>query len=71
MAETDQEADRLLTRLEVGERYGIPKRYLELAKIRGEGPAYVRVGRLVRYREADVVAWIEANRVETAIAGAE
>jgi hypothetical protein len=30
------------------------------------GPRYCRLGRLVRYSEADLVAYIEQNRVETA-----
>ena len=27
------------------------------------GPAFVRVGRLVRYKHADLTAWLEASRV--------
>ena len=53
--------DRLLSRSEVEEQFGISKRYLELAAMRGQGPAVVRLGRLVRYRRADLRAWIEAN----------
>jgi predicted DNA-binding transcriptional regulator AlpA len=30
-----------------------------------EGPAYVKVGRLVRYRQADIDAFLNANRVQT------
>lgn len=30
----------------------------------GKGPAYCRVGRLVRYSEADLSAFMEANRVQ-------
>jgi predicted DNA-binding transcriptional regulator AlpA len=33
---------------------------------RGMGPAYVRMGRSIRYRREDVAAYIAANRVETA-----
>jgi predicted DNA-binding transcriptional regulator AlpA len=29
---------------------------------RGSGPRWVKVGRLVRYRREDVLAWIESNR---------
>jgi len=32
----------------------------------GGGPAFYRVGRLVRYREADLLAFVEAHRVEVA-----
>jgi predicted DNA-binding transcriptional regulator AlpA len=52
--------DRLMTRQDVEERFGVTKRYLELATMRGEGPRVVRVGRLVRYRVKDIHAWIEA-----------
>ena len=30
----------------------------------GEGPAYVKVGRAVRYYQSDIDAWLRANRVE-------
>lgn len=53
--------DRLLSRTEVQESFGIPKRFLELAAMRGEGPRIVRVGRLVRYRVADLKSWILSN----------
>jgi len=53
--------DRLLTRHEVVERFGLPKRFLELAVSKGDGPRVIRVGRLVRYRVKDITAWIEAN----------
>jgi hypothetical protein len=29
---------------------------------KGGGPAYVKLGRKVYYRRADIEAWIEANR---------
>ena len=60
-------ADRdecLLDRKDVAERFGIPRRYLEVAGARGEGPRVVRIGRLVRYRPSDVREWIEANLSE-------
>lgn len=31
------------------------------------GPAYLKLGRRVRYRESDVMAWLDAARVETAV----
>ena len=58
---TQDNTDRLLSRKEVEERFGIPKRFLELAVGKCEGPRVVRIGRLVRYRVADVAAWIETN----------
>lgn len=56
--------DLLLTRSEVQARYGIPKRYLEIAAWRGDGPPMIKLGRrAVRYRVGDLRAWIEARRV--------
>ncbi|MEM6943625.1 MAG: AlpA family transcriptional regulator [Pseudomonadota bacterium] len=52
----------LLSRAEVEARYGITKRFLEVAAVRREGPAMVRIGRSVKYRAIDIEAWIEANR---------
>ena len=51
--------DRLLSREEVDQRFGIPKRFLELAIAKGNGPKVVRIGRLVRYRISDIRQWIE------------
>jgi hypothetical protein len=31
----------------------------------GDGPAYCKVGRLVRYADADIQAFIDARRVQT------
>jgi predicted DNA-binding transcriptional regulator AlpA len=57
----NETVDRLLTRKEVEQRFGISKRYLETAAMKEEGPRRVNVGRLVRYRVKDVVDWIENN----------
>lgn len=59
MQPTDK--DRLLNRDEVESRFGISKRFLEISASRGTGPRSVQVGRLVRYRVADIRYWIEAN----------
>lgn len=59
-----KETDRLLSRLEVADHFGIPKRFLELAASRGEGPKYYKIGRLVRYRVEDVRAWIQSCAVD-------
>ena len=39
---------------------------LALWRKKHRGPSYVRLGRLVRYREADLSDWIAACRVEPA-----
>jgi len=35
----------------------------------GNGPAYIKVGRLVRYSEADLATYLDANRKQPAAAG--
>lgn len=56
---TSNKSLRLLTRSEVENIFGISKRYLEVAAMRGEGPPLVKIGRLVRYRAADLEAWLD------------
>lgn len=55
---------KLLTRLEVEAEYGIGKRFLEVAATRRQGPAFVKIGRSVRYRREDLERWIMEQRVE-------
>lgn len=55
--------DRLLDRREVEERFGISKRFLEIAAVRGEGPPMIKIGRLARYRVADIRSWIAAQSI--------
>ncbi|MEM7529125.1 MAG: AlpA family transcriptional regulator [Pseudomonadota bacterium] len=59
--------DRLLNRKEVEEVFGISKRFLELAALRGDGPPIVRIGRSVRYWPADVRAWIDSRREDPGV----
>lgn len=56
-----EEDKRLLSRSEVKAIYGIGVRFLELAPSRGNGPPFVRVGRSVRYRVADIEGWLLSN----------
>ena len=35
-------------------------------RLLGKGPVYRKIGRLVRYAEADLLAYLEANRVQPA-----
>lgn len=38
---------------------------LEAWRARGEGPAFVKIGRLVRYAPADIKAYIQSRRVKS------
>jgi len=35
-------------------------------RLRGEDPPYYKVGKSVKYRVGDIVAWLNANRVQAA-----
>jgi predicted transcriptional regulator len=43
---------------------GVTEAALSRFRYEHRGPVFVRVGKLVRYREADLAAWLEANSVQ-------
>jgi excisionase family DNA binding protein len=53
--------EHLLHTPALAERLGVSRRTIEDWRLHGTGPRFVRVGRRVAYREADVAAWLEAN----------
>ena len=55
--------DKLLSRNEVEDRFGITKRFLEIAAVRGDGPRMTKVGRRVLYQVRDLRDWIDARKV--------
>lgn len=56
--------DMLLDRKHVEELFGISKRWLEIAALRGDGPPMIRISRrMVRYRVRDVRTWLDEHRV--------
>lgn len=60
-SEAGQHPDKLLTTDEVATWLGIQKCTLEKARSTrlGDYPPFVRIGRAVRYRRADVEAWLQ------------
>ena len=52
----------LLTQTEVAARFQVRPRTLEQWRYLGQGPTYTKVGRCVRYAEADLEAWVESRR---------
>lgn len=58
------DATLLWTSAETARRIGWSEVWLREQRAKGKGPAFFRVGKTVRYRREDVVAWIEACRVE-------
>ena len=39
--------------------------WMRQARMRGTGPAYIRIGRTIRYRLSDLDAFLARHRVET------
>ena len=55
----------LLTEADAAEPLKFTRRFLQARRVRGDGPPFVRISaRAIRYRRADILAWIEA-RVRT------
>jgi predicted DNA-binding transcriptional regulator AlpA len=51
---------------------GVSVRTLERHRVAGTGPRFVRLGRLVRYREVDLTDWVNGRlRFSTSEAGSE
>ncbi|HZP14694.1 MAG TPA: helix-turn-helix domain-containing protein [Nocardioides sp.] len=56
------EPEQLLTPDDLSEHLGVPASTLANWRYLHRGPVYVRVGRHVRYRVEDVLAWTNAQR---------
>lgn len=58
MADT---ADRLLSGRDLSDMIGVPERTLDQWRYIGKGPAWLKIGRHVRYRRADVEQWLDTR----------
>lgn len=58
----DDEQRRILTPAQVSEMTGLAPSTLANWRVLGKGPAWFKIGRLVRYRPEAVEAWL--NRLE-------
>lgn len=52
---------RLMSQRDLAAYLGKSTAWCERARWAGEGPRFVKLGRHVRYRADDVLAWIEEN----------
>ena len=50
---------------EAAARVRLSKNTLERFRVQGTGPAYVKLGGAVRYRETDLDAWLESRLTKT------
>ena len=55
----------ILNERQVQESYGFGIPYLRRARRERRGPRFLKVGKLVRYRRADIEAYLAAHVVET------
>jgi predicted DNA-binding transcriptional regulator AlpA len=53
--------DSLLNQKQAAYVLGLSVRTLERHRVAGTGPRWARLGRLVRYRQSDLTAWVESN----------
>ncbi len=51
----------LMSPEELADELGVDKQKLAVMRMNGSGPKFFRAGRFIRYRRADVDAWIEAG----------
>jgi excisionase family DNA binding protein len=58
---TMESKHRFLTRQQASEFLNVKKSTLEAWAVRGGGPAYIKMGRAVRYGPADLLAWVESR----------
>jgi excisionase family DNA binding protein len=57
-------SESLLSREEVAKLLGVPPKTLAAWAYQGRGPTYYRLGRRVAYRESELMAWLDTQRVE-------
>ena len=57
--EEDERAERLLTAKDAGNLLRLSESWLAKARMRGDGPPYVKLGRAIRYREGTPTAVAE------------
>lgn len=55
--------DALLCEVDAADFLKMSERTLQSWRCEGKGPAFVRVGRAIRYRKPDLIDWIAANKV--------
>ena len=53
--------EKLMTDEQTSEALGVARQTLAIWRLRGLGPKFVKVGRSVRYRDQDLLAYIESR----------
>ncbi len=55
------ENERLLTSREAATFLRVSESWLAKARVNAIGPAFIRVGRSIRYRESDLLQWMKSH----------
>lgn len=55
--------DRLIDEVEAADILGVKKQTMGVWRIRGCGPAFVKIGRLVKYKLSDIRNYIDSRTV--------
>jgi predicted DNA-binding transcriptional regulator AlpA len=48
---------------------GMSRAWLRQGRMRGRGPAYLRIGRAIRYLVADLNTWLDGHRIDPGTGG--
>jgi predicted DNA-binding transcriptional regulator AlpA len=60
-APTDK-TNGLRTPQEAAEFFGCSTSFLAKARMRGDGPPFIKIGRAIRYSEAALLQWMKAHQ---------
>ena len=63
LASANRDLDALLKEQDAADLLDLSVRTLQSWRMRLAGPPFVQVGRAIRYRRRDLIAWIDANTV--------
>jgi len=55
----------LLSTFQAADYLGVPRETLAVWRMRKTGPRYSKIGRHVKYRQADLDAWVESRTIPT------
>ena len=59
----------LLHEVQAAKLLAVSPAWLQRKRWEGDGPAFIRHGRAIRYEEAAILAWIDAHRIDPASGG--
>jgi hypothetical protein len=63
LAINQPDSDALLTEAQAADFLNLSVRTIQAWRNKWTGPVFVRLGRTIRYRRSDLVAWISKNAV--------